>query len=70
MPIPKSFKTLEEAHSWCEKFYTWYNEKHLHSGIFYITPSKCHAGQGPAIMERRNEFISTLKQGDCEVTAM
>ena len=21
-------------------------------------------------MERRNEFISTLKQGDCEVTAM
>ena len=30
MPIPKSFKTLEEAHSWCEKFYTWYNEKHLH----------------------------------------
>ena len=42
----------------------------LHSGICYITPSKCHAGQGPAIMERRNEFISTLKQGDCEVTAM
>ena len=29
-----------------------------------------HAGQGPAIMERRNAFISTLKQGDCEVTAM
>lgn len=70
MPIPKSFKTLEEARSWCEKFYTWYNEKHLHSGICYITPSECHAGQGPAIMERRNEFISTLKQGDCEVTAM
>ena len=70
MPIPKSFKTLEEARSWCEKFYTWYNEKHLHSGICYITPSECHAGQGPAIMERRNEFISTLKQGEYEVTAM
>lgn len=30
----------------------------LHSGINFITPAQCHRGEGPEIMEKRNEIIA------------
>lgn len=65
MPIPKCFENVKAAQTWCDAFYDWYNNRHLHSGINFITPSDCHAGRGPAIMENRNRIVkeSGLRKG-------
>lgn len=61
IPIPKYFKTIEDARNWTNAFVNWYNYEHLHSGINFITPDECHRGLGPAIMEKRNEIIRNTK---------
>ncbi|NJL68734.1 MAG: transposase [Microcoleus sp. SM1_3_4] len=38
-----------------DAFITWYNTKHVHSGIGYVTPEQKHAGQADAIIAHRNE---------------
>lgn len=56
--IPKCFDSLKQASLWVDKFYQWYNTKHLHSGINFITPNDCHQGLGDSIMEQRNEIVA------------
>lgn len=58
MPIPKSFDSVTTAQKWADEFADWYNNCHLHSGINFITPAQCHRGEGPEIMEKRNEIIA------------
>lgn len=52
---PGHFATLEKAYQWMDAFITWYNTKHVHSGIGYVTPEQKHAGQADAIIAHRNE---------------
>jgi len=47
------FKSLEEAKEWVRKFVEWYNQKHLHSGIKYVTPESRHCGEEKGILEKR-----------------
>ena len=56
--IPKCFDSIKQASLWVDKFYQWYNTKHLHSGINFITPNDCHQGLGDSIMEQRNEIVA------------
>ena len=49
----KGFSSIEEARQWVKKFVTWYNQKHLHSGINYLTPYQRHYGFDKNIMEKR-----------------
>lgn len=58
MPIPKSFDSVASSQKWADEFAVWYNNSHQHSGINFITPAQCHRGEGPEIMERRNEIIA------------
>lgn len=57
VPIPACFKSVSEAQSWVNKFYSWYNNEHLHSGIGYVTPEQCYNGDWQAIFENRNSII-------------
>jgi len=50
---PGHFKTLEEAQEWVNNFVDWYNNKHLHSGINYVTPMQRHTGEDKAILQNR-----------------
>ena len=50
VPIPKCFESVKQAQEWSDKFYEWYNNSHLHSGIGFITPNDCHNGLGPKII--------------------
>ena len=50
---PKGFKDLEEARQWCKRFVNWYNRKHRHSGINFLTPDQRHSGIGAQILEQR-----------------
>ncbi|RYZ57533.1 MAG: DDE domain-containing protein, partial [Proteobacteria bacterium] len=49
----KPFASLEEARAWVAAFVAWYNDKNLHSGIGYVTPSARHEGRDVAILAGR-----------------
>ena len=51
----KGFDGLEDARKWVLKFVKWYNHKHLHSGINFITPYQRHYGLDKDIMVKRKE---------------
>lgn len=60
--IPEAFNTLKHARTWVDQYYHWYNNKHRHSGICYITPQQCYEGKGPGIMKKRNDIIDIYYQ--------
>jgi transposase InsO family protein len=50
---PGCFDSIEEARKWFEGFKNWYNTRHLHSGIMYVTPDDRHAGRDKEILIKR-----------------
>ncbi len=48
------FTSFDAALAWVERFVFWYNHKHLHSGIRYVTPARRHAGEDIACLKRRH----------------
>jgi putative transposase len=50
---PKQFTTLATARTWFADFIDWYNTKHRHSGIGYVTPEQRHSGAHLVIHETR-----------------
>ena len=56
--FPKYFTDLGHARSWIANFVDWYNTKHRHSGIGYVTPEQRHSGESDIIMKKRNETIA------------
>ena len=44
-----------DAEYWVADFLDWYNERHLHSSIGYVTPNQKHSGQADKIITERNE---------------
>jgi transposase InsO family protein len=51
---PGYFKSIEQAQTWVDAFVTWYNTKHLHSGIGYVTPEQKHSLLADQIIAHRN----------------
>lgn len=57
----KPFETLVEAREWTNRFVTWYNTGHLHSGINFVTPEDRHAGRDRAILENRHQVYQKAR---------
>ena len=62
--FPKRFETIEDARTFCRRFFTWYNEDHHHAGIGLMTPDQIHFGQADNIHAARQAaldaaFLST-----------
>ena len=55
------FNSLEEARDWVENFVDWYNNKHRHSKINFITPAQRHRGEDSAILANRKVVVETAK---------
>jgi putative transposase len=51
--FPERFGSFEDAHSFCGRFFGWYNDDHRHSGIGFHTPADVHYGRAEAIRHRR-----------------
>ncbi|ATX76556.1 integrase [Reinekea forsetii] len=56
------FAGLTEARDWVENFVVWYNEKHKHSKINFVTPAQRHAGQDGGILLNRKKVITAAKK--------
>lgn len=58
----RGFSSLDEAKAWVEKFVNWYNNKHLHSGINYVTPSSRHTGKDKDILLNRKKVFEKARK--------
>jgi len=43
-PMMDKFTSILDARRWSEKFVSWYNNKHLHSALKFVTPEQRHTG--------------------------
>jgi hypothetical protein len=43
-------------------FVQWYNTKHLHSGIRYVTPHQRHYGEDQQILAKRKEVYEKARE--------
>jgi transposase InsO family protein len=49
----KPFDSLEDARQWVGGFVEWYNHKHRHSSIQFVTPAQRHAGHDLRLLAKR-----------------
>jgi len=58
----EGFKTIADAREWVLQFVNWYNNKHYHSGLNFVTPSSRHAGLSAKIMNKRIKVYEAAKK--------
>ena len=51
--FPARFGSIEDARSFCQRFFLWYNTEHRHSGIGLLTPATVHAGRAEDVRAAR-----------------
>jgi putative transposase len=57
----QGFESLQAARQWMMTFEQGYNEKHLHSGINFVTPASRHRGEDSAILKNRERIFEEAK---------
>lgn len=57
----KPFGSLDEARQWVVGFQQWYNEKHQHSALKFVTPGQRHRGEDIALLNQRAEVYAAAK---------
>jgi putative transposase len=51
--FPERFGCIEDARTFCETFFAYYNHEHRHSGIAYHTPASVHYGTATEVRAQR-----------------
>lgn len=59
---PGEFNSIENAKKWVELFVEWYNMKHHHSGIKFVTPHERHCRNDIQILQKRRETYLAAKK--------
>ena len=60
--FPERFGSLEDARSFCQRFFPWYNTEHYHSGIGYLTPEQVQFGLSKQIVKEREAVLRKAYQ--------
>lgn len=55
--FPERFGSLQDARSFCQAFFAWYNEEHRHSGLGLLSPAVVHHGLAQEAIERRRAVL-------------
>ncbi len=55
--FPKQFGSIEDARTFCQTFFPWYNHVHHHSGIGLLTPAMLHYGQAQVVTQQRQQVL-------------
>ena len=74
--FPQRFGCIEDARSFCRRFFDWYNQDHHHAGIGLMTPDQVHYGQTDAVHAARQHTLDqafrdkpgALRQQDADPT--
>lgn len=58
---PGRFDDLTDARAFMAEFVEWYNHRHRHSGIRYVTPAQRHAGEDIVVLQQRKAVYENAK---------
>ena len=56
--FPDRFGSIQDARSFCQYFFNWYNKEHRHSGIALMTPEQVHYGLTDRVYQNRAAVLS------------
>jgi len=59
---PGAFRDVQEAENYFAVYFPWYNQKHYHSGIDYVTPDQAHQGLRDQIVAERKRQLEDQRQ--------
>lgn len=57
--FPPNFASLQDARSFCQQFFNWYNTEHYHSGIAWHHPVDVHYGRAEQVRADRADVLAT-----------
>lgn len=60
--FPGRFGSIQDARSFCQDFFSWYNKEHRHSGIALMTPEQVHYGLDDQIHQYRSSVMAAAFQ--------
>jgi transposase InsO family protein len=60
----RPFASKDEACEWVAAFVDWYNYRHRHSGIKFVTPHQRHSGAATAICQQRAEVYEKARRAN------
>lgn len=60
------FSSLEDAQEWVARFRVWYNNKHRHSAIRFVTPEERHSGKESQVLENRKTVYENARKKNPE----
>jgi putative transposase len=55
--FPDRFGSIQDARSFCQNFFSWYNHEHKHGGIGLMTPENVHYGNAESITNQRANVL-------------
>lgn len=55
--FPSRFGSFEDAETFCQNFFGWYNGEHRHTGLALLTPEDVHYGRGEQLLTQRAEVL-------------
>ncbi len=64
--FPGRFGCLQDARSFCQQFFGWYNKEHRHSGIGLMTPEQVHYGLAQKVYEDRCQVLRSAYEKNPE----
>jgi putative transposase len=56
--FPERFGCHQDARSFCQGFFSWYNTEHYHAGIGFLTPEDVHYGRAEQIIKERQAVLN------------
>jgi putative transposase len=62
--LRKPFASKNQACQWVAEFVDWYNHRHRHSGIKYVTPVQRHSGSAIAICKQRAQVYENARRAN------
>ena len=58
----KPFESIDAARKWVSEFVGWYNDRHRHSAIRFVTPSQKHSGEEKRVLRKRTEVYEQARK--------
>jgi len=60
----RGFANIDDARVWVERFVNWYNTKHLHSAIAFVTPNQRHHGTDITLLANRRDVYADARRSN------
>jgi putative transposase len=64
--FPDTFGSLEDSRAFCQRFFSWYNTEHRHSGVAWHTPHNVHYGHAEIVQAKRADVLTAAYERNPE----